>query len=216
MIRINLLPVRAIKAEFGRRRELVITGLSLGLLIVLILGLYLFQSYRLYGLGKDLASLRKEIEALNVQAKGVGELQKKIGELKGKLEVINNLNKKKTGPVRVMESLSSATPPRLWLTEFKENKGNLTISGLAVDNQTIADFLKALSSYDYFKNVDLVEATQIDQEGIPLKRFSIKSNLLYQVPPPTGPEKAGAPSATKEVKPATGEGKPAKKEGKKG
>ncbi|MGH7770727.1 MAG: PilN domain-containing protein [Candidatus Binatia bacterium] len=207
MIRINLLPVKAIKAEFGRRRELVIAGLSLGMAIALMLGLYLFQSYRLHTLGKGLASLRKEIDALNVQVKDIGELQKRNRELQSKLDAINSLSKKKTGPVRVMESLSSATPSRLWLTEFKDNKGNLTITGLAVDNQTIADFLKALSTHEYFQNVDLVEATQIEQDGVPLKRFSIKSTLLYQVPPPSSPEKAGAPSATKEGKPATKEKK---------
>lgn len=208
MIRINLLPVREIQAEFGRRQELIIAGLSVGLAIALIAGLYLFQSSRLSSLEKEITDLRKEVEALNVQAKGMGELQKKIGELKDKLRVIEDLNKKKTGPVRVMESFSAATPSRLWVTLFKETGGALTIDGLATDNQTIADFLKALSSSVYFNNVDLVETTQIEQEGVPLKKFSIKSNLVYQPPPPSAPEKAGATPATKPgAAPATKEGK---------
>lgn len=180
MIRINLLPVREIQAEFGRRQEIIIAGVSLGLTLALILGLYLLQSTRLSNLEGDLAELRKESEALSVQAKGVADLKKKIIDLKGKLEVIEELNKKKTGPVRVMESLSAATPSRLWLTQFKESGGDLTLDGLAVDNRTIADFLKALSNFVYFNNVELVETTQVEQEGIPLKKFSIKSNLLYK------------------------------------
>ena len=40
MIRINLLPVKELKAEVVRRRELMIGGVSLALTGVLILGVY--------------------------------------------------------------------------------------------------------------------------------------------------------------------------------
>jgi len=200
MIRINLLPVREIKAEVGRRQELIMAGASLGLTVALLLGLNLYQSYRLSGLEKELAELRKEIEALNLKARGVAELGRKVSDLRGKLNVIEELNKKKTGPVRVMESLSSATPSRLWLTQFKEAGGALAIDGLAIDNQTIADFLKALSGSVYFRDVDLVETTQVEQEGVPLKKFSVKANLSYQPSPSPALEKAGGTPATTEVK----------------
>lgn len=200
MIRINLLPVREMRAESGRRQELIIAGLSVALTLALMLGFYLFQSSRISTLEMEVANLRKEIAALNVQAKGVADLQKRIGDLKDKLKVIEDLNKKKTGPVRVLESLSSATPSRLWITQFKESGGALTIDGLAVDNQTIADFLKALARSAYFNNVDLVETTQIEQEGTPLKKFSIKSNLSYDPLPAPSSKEAGTAPAAKEGK----------------
>ncbi len=195
MIRINLLPVKEITAEVGRRQELVIGGLSLGLTVAIAVGLYMFQSYRLFSLGSEASALKKEIEALNVQLKEVGDLQQKVKALEQKIKVIDDLTKKKVGPVKIMESLSLATPSRLWLTEFKESGGNLTLTGLAVDNQTVADFLKSLSTSAYFANVDLVETTQLEQDGIPLKKFSIRSQLLYQPPPPAPPQKPAAPPA---------------------
>jgi len=207
MIRINLLPVKEITAEFGRRQEILIAGLSLGATVALVAGLYLFQSYRLYDLTKETDGLKKEVETLNVQLKEVGDLQQTVKALEQKIKVIDDLTKKKVGPVKVMESLSLATPPRLWLTDFKESGGNLTINGLAVDNQTVADFLKSLSTFAYFSNVDLVETTQVEQDGVPLKKFSIRSQLFYQPPvspaPPAPPQKAGtgpAPAPTKEAK----------------
>ena len=124
--------------------------------------------------------MRQEIAALESRAKEVTELQKNIGELKQKVKVIDDLSKKKVGPVRVMESLSGATPVRLWLTEFKENAGNLSLNGMAVDNQTVADFLKALSSTAYFKDVELVETSQAEQDKLLLKKFSLRSRLIYQ------------------------------------
>ena len=202
MIRINLLPIKELTAEVGRRQELVIAGLILGLTVALATTLHVFQSYRLYGLRAEAGSLKKEIETLNVQLKEVGDLQQRVKALEQKIKVIDDLTKKKVGPVKVLESLSLATPSRLWLTEFKESSGNLTINGLAVDNQTVADFLKSLSTFAYFSNVDLVEATQVDQDKVSLKKFSIKSQLLYQpAPPPAPAQKPGAaPAPAKEAK----------------
>ncbi len=192
MIRINLLPVREIRAEVGRRNDLIVAGLSLVLTAVLIGGIYLFQSHRRSSLQKELADLQTEIASLNIQVREVGDLEKKIDELKGKLKVIDDLNKKKIGPVRVMESLSSATPGRLWLTEFKESAGNLSLNGAAVDNQTIADFLRALGRSVYFKNIDLVESAQDEKNRPPVKKFSVKGQVLYQAPSATSDSKSKA------------------------
>jgi len=134
-------------------------------------------------------------------AKEVTDLQKKAGDLRQKVKIIEDLRKKKIGPVRVMESLSGSTPPRLWLTEFKETGGNLSMNGIAVDNQTVADFLKALSSSEYFKNVELVETSQSEQDKLLLKKFSVRSRLVYQPSAPEPPAKdGGATKAPGKVK----------------
>lgn len=191
MIRINLLPVREISAEFGRRQELILAGVCLGLTLVVIAGLYLMQFRSVSNLEAELASLTQEINTLNAKAKGVGDIEKKVAELREKLKVIEDLNKKKTGPVHVMESLSSALPARLWLTQFRETSGNVTMDGLAIDNQTIADFLKALSASPYFQDVELIETSQVEQEGVPLKKFSLSSKVLYQAQAQTDKKEAG-------------------------
>jgi type IV pilus assembly protein PilN len=194
MIRINLLPVRELKAEVGRRQDLVIAGVCLGLTLVCVLAVYLFQYFRVSSLEKEHAALRTEIETLNAQTKEVAELETKIRDVKEKLKAIDQLSGKKTGPVQVMESLTAAVPPRLWLTEFVESGGNLSIVGYAIDNPTIADFLKALSNLPYFKNVDLVEAVQDEQQG--MKKFTLRAAVSY-VPVVSPPDKAGTPQAEK-------------------
>jgi type IV pilus assembly protein PilN len=186
MIRINLLSVRELKAEVGRRNDLIISGIALGLTIVALGGLYFYQSQRVSNLNNELASLRGDIVALNVQVKQVGQLQDKIKEFKGKNRIIEDLEKKKVGPGRVMESLSAAAPPSLWLTEFKDTGGNLVINGQAMDNQTVADFLKALAASSYFKDVELVETTQGGPGPGSYKKFSIKSIVSYHSMPSGG------------------------------
>jgi type IV pilus assembly protein PilN len=180
MIRINLLPVKEIKAEVSRRRELTLGALCLGLTIAIIAGIYVVQYSRVAALENELAGMRAELAILNVKAKGVADLENKIREVKSKHQVIEDIEKKKAGPARVMQSLSAATPGALWLTQFKEVGGNLTITGVASDNQTIAEFLKALGTHAYFQNTELVETTQTEQAGVAPKRFSIRSRLQYQ------------------------------------
>jgi type IV pilus assembly protein PilN len=184
MIRINLLPIKELKAEVTRRRELFIGGIALAASVTILGVCHIYQGYRLSLANTELAELRQEIEKLDVQVKQVGDLEGKIKELGSKHTIIEDLNKKKVGPVRVMESLSSATPNALWLTEFKESGGNLTMSGMAIDNQTIAEFMTALSSIAYFNNLELIETTQIDQGAVALKKFSVKAGLSYQLPSP--------------------------------
>ena len=204
MIRINLLPVKALQAEVTRRREIVIGAVVLGAVLALLIGTHIYQTLELSGLQSELASLRADLQALNVKIKEVGDLQNKIKDLRSKNKIIENLNKKKSGPVLVMENLSSATPNSLWLTDLRESGGNVTMNGLAVDNQTIADFMKAITLSKHFNNVELVETTQGAGPTAALKKFSIKTGVVYRSP-------EAVPTATK-----TKIDTPAKKEEKKG
>lgn len=201
MIRINLLPVKEQAAESLRRQQLTIGGAVLGLAFLAMGGVYYWQ-YREFGrLEKEMADLRNDILALNIKVKEVGDLQNKIKDLRGKNKIFEDLSKKRVGPVRVLESISSATPTSLWLTELKETGGNITLTGLAMDNQTIADFMRALANSKYFTNVDLVEVVQEKSAGAPLKKFSIKSAVLYQPAEPKPVEtkaKADGPAAKKQ------------------
>jgi type IV pilus assembly protein PilN len=182
MIRINLLPFRALQAEVTRRREIAIGGVVLGVVVVLMAGTHIYQSYTLTQLETELASLRREIQALNAKVKEVGDLQNKIKDLKGKNKIIEDLNRKKSGPVLVMESLSIAIPASLWLTDLRESGGNLTMNGVAADNQTVADFLRSLAASRHFSAVELVETTQGTGPTASLKKFSIRAGVVYRPP----------------------------------
>src|ERR1051325_11167622 len=202
MIRINLLPVKALRAEVEPRREIIIGSTVLAVVVVLLGGMHGYQSYQLSQLQTDLTTLRNELQALNVKIKEVGDLQVKIKDLRGKNKIIEDLNRKKSGPVLVMESLSSAVPASLWLTDFKESGGSLTMNGLATDNQTIADFMKAIAQSRYFKDVELVETTQGVVQSATLKKFALKTTIIYRPAEtiPVSSKAAPAVAAKKEEK----------------
>ncbi|HEY1373328.1 MAG TPA: PilN domain-containing protein [Candidatus Binatia bacterium] len=199
MIRINLLSTREIEAELGRRQDIVVAVLGIGGVLALCLAVLLYQVFRTTMLQRELSGLRAEIASIEGSAKEVAQLQATIASLKQKVTVIENLSKKKVGPVRVMESLSASAPERLWVTEFKENGGSLTLNGMAVDNQTVADFMKALQGTQYFRDVELVEAAQTQQDKLALKKFAVRSRLLYQ-PQPEQQAKAAPEPASADAK----------------
>ena len=181
MIRINLLPVPEKPAGAGRRRDLIVFILGLGLSLAVLTSFHLTQSSRLSRLQEELTQIQSQIQRLNTKTRGLADLRKKIPSLREKLRVIRELSRRKTGPARVMESLAVVVPPTLWLTDFKESNGDLTLMGLALDNQSIAKFLKELGSVPHFHQIDLVEATQVEKEERELKRFVMKSKLFYQL-----------------------------------
>ena len=61
MIRINLLPVKALRAEVERRREIIIGSTVLAAVVVLLGGTHVYQSYQLSQPQKELATLRGEL-----------------------------------------------------------------------------------------------------------------------------------------------------------
>jgi type IV pilus assembly protein PilN len=182
MIRLNLLPVRELNAEPDRRRDLILSGASLAAITFTLVGIYLYQSAQLSNLANELPAIRKDVEVLNGKVKELGNLEAKIKELRSKHKVIEDLRGQKMGPTLVMDSLAAAVPSSLWLIELKQSGGILMINGLAMDNQSVAEFIRSLSRSSHFKDVELVETTQADPKTGPYKKFSIQSAISYRIP----------------------------------
>ena len=179
MIRINLLPIKQAAAAERQRQEVVRAGLLFALLIAVFFLLRIKMQHDLTQTETRIVAVEEQLKALESQVKDVKDLEAKEKALDAKLKVIADLGRKRVGPVGVMADLSSATPERVWLTDFTESGGAATLTGQAVDNQIVAEFLRNLSSSRYFTTVDLVESTQ-DQIGEnKLRKFIVKAMIDY-------------------------------------
>lgn len=191
MIHINLLPVKEAQRAIGRRRQLSIAVLSIAVAVMMMLIPYLLQGRKLGAIEDEMGRLQAEVAKLELQSKEVKDLDKKREDLQAKLEVIDQLKQKRVGPVRVLEDLSSSTPEKLWLVDFTEVVSNATITGMALDNQTIAEFMRQLQQSKYFFEVDLVETSQSEAPRVGrgaaapaaaapgFKKFIVKARLDY-------------------------------------
>jgi type IV pilus assembly protein PilN len=199
MIRINLLPVEEARRAAGRRQELAVGMLGLAAALFLFVVAHGWQQARMGAANRDLRHLNVELAAIQGPYADVTRLEQQKQELRDKLRVIAQLEVKKVGPVRILADLSSATPDKLWLTEFNDSGGNLKLAGLGVDEQTVADFLRRLATMPFFHGVDLDETSQVDQGGAKLKQFVIRAQLDYGAPGAPSPQataaaKPGAPT----------------------
>jgi type IV pilus assembly protein PilN len=159
MIRINLLPFRAARKKENIRRQLMIYGLSVVLLLCIMGYTFFDLTSTLNGLKEDEKKIQDELKTYEQTIKRIAELEKKIKEIRSKLEVIRELERNKTGPVHLLDEIAMAVPKdKLWLSSMKENKGNLTLTGTAMDNETIALFMTNLEKSEYITAVDLQTA----------------------------------------------------------
>ncbi|MFI5042002.1 MAG: PilN domain-containing protein [Acidimicrobiales bacterium] len=195
MIRINLLPQQEAQLAAGRRQEMAVAALALGVAVFGLVLAHTWQQARISSANRELGRLGQELAAIQGPYADVTRMELQKKELREKLKVIGELEARKVGPVKALADLSSATPDKLWLTDFSETAGTVKLSGLGVDEQTVADFLRRLAASSMFKAVDLEETSQVDQDGVKHKKFVIKSQVSYLAEAPKGPMAAadGAP-----------------------
>lgn len=195
MIRINLLPTKETEVALERRHQRALVVLGVVLMILIMLVPYVNQQRRLARLDSDIQDTRRQVERYSEQVKEVEQLDKLKADLETKLEIIEDLNGKRVGPQRVLADLSVAAPEKLWIIDFTEVGGSAKFTGLALDNETIADFMRRLQASPYFFGVDLEETTESKDPALAgFKRFIVKANVDYVGRDGAPPEGARAAS----------------------
>ena len=176
MIKINLLPFRAAQRRENVRRQLVIYVAS-----VVLCALVCFLWYQ--NLSKELEKQKHEETRINNDLlkykKTLAEiknLEKRIKEVTQKLDAIKELEKGKTGPVLLLDEIAMAVPVnKLWLTALNESRGSLSLSGTAMDNETVALFMNNLEAAEHIETVDLIGTTLRNaQNGLKVSDFQLK------------------------------------------
>jgi type IV pilus assembly protein PilN len=186
MIKINLLPVRAAKKKESVRQQISIFILTLIAFMVIALGIY---SVTLAKISTAKDEINKSEEEIKRQKEKIGEidnLKKFQAEVKSKLDILNQLRRDKTGPANRLAKLSDAVPEKLWLTRYVESGTSISISGIAFNEELIADLMRNLQASNEFTNVELQVSEQVDISGIKAKRFDIS----FIMKPPKAAETA--------------------------
>lgn len=187
MIRINLLPLRDAERAIGRRNQksLVALGSTISALIMIVP--FMIQGRQISQIEAEISETQQQITVYAKQVAEVLDLERLRVEVEAKLQVVQDLNDQRIGPARMLRDLSVATPENLWLLDFNEGNANATLTGMALDNETIARFMRQLSASPYFVAVDLVETsrraptstTSTADESVSFTRFIVKAKIDY-------------------------------------
>ena len=178
MIRINLLPVRHSRRQEAVKGEIVVALIGLALICVAMSGMYLVVHGELSEARAQNRVLQQGIDKTRQIVAEVEEQERISQDLNTKLRVIKRLKAIRFGPVHMLDELSQATPEKLQLVSVEENQKKVSITGVAVTNEVISDFLGNLEKSDYFSEVYLNAIDQTESGGVKLKEFSISAKLV--------------------------------------
>ncbi|HEX9714815.1 MAG TPA: PilN domain-containing protein [Desulfurivibrionaceae bacterium] len=179
MIRINLLPIRQLKKRARLKTELL--GFSAVFALVLLI-----LAVGWFALAGKIASLREELVALDKKKQSYQPIIKQIDTLKKekqlveqKLDSIKKLQAGAQVTVRVLDEVASRTPTnRMWLNSLQQSSGRLQLQGIALDNETIAQYMQQLEASEYFEKTELTSSAQTDVAKQKLKSFSLIINVV--------------------------------------
>lgn len=199
MIRINLLPTRQIKKRLRLRNELFAFLGAVAAVLVLIGVVGLSQSQRIANLKQTIANLNKEKDSYQAVIKKIEMIKKQKADLDAKLAVIDKLKLNSQVTVRMVDELANLTPVnRMWLQSLQLSASAVKVSGIALDNSIIAQYMKDLSASLFFVDPDLANSSETKIAEKKLKAFALTVTVKgLAVPVP-----AAAPAGAAAAKPA--------------
>ncbi|HVJ05536.1 MAG TPA: PilN domain-containing protein [Candidatus Saccharimonadales bacterium] len=188
MIRINLLgTAKPKKGKKGRRLfvmpQLTTDGPSpliagLAILVVTSAGLYMYHM-KLQSTHEQLQSAIKEADANIASMTKVKQAylqrQKDYDAFKRRFDVIDQLRAGQVGPVPLLTNVSSTVNKTdgVWLLNMKDDGANVSLDGVALGPNSVANLMTNLRRSGYFKNVELHETAQEDNPKIQTFSFSL-------------------------------------------
>lgn len=178
MLRINLLPIRQLKKRAKAKNE--IFGFSfIFVCLLVVLGLvFFFQMGRIGSINAAIASLHQEQQKLAPEIAAVNKLKKDKEELERKISVINHLRAESSITVHILNDVANRVDnSRMWLTSLNQQGSALNLTGVALDNQTIATFMDMLKTSPYINEVNLANASLKRVSGRDLKEFSLTCQI---------------------------------------
>jgi type IV pilus assembly protein PilN len=208
MIKINLLTVerKVAKKKFAIQAGQKITiGCS-----ALLVATALFVGWRYWSVGQESVRLDQEILAAQTEAVRLSSIITQVQQfetrkiqLQERVTLLEQLRKDQAVPVNMLDQISRAMPPMLWLTELKQspNPNEVLITGRSTSVTAFTDFVANLEASGYFKrSIDIVNSQTNSSPTPPGEMVTFSIRALFQRPgegaAPT--VKAGAPSVAKQ------------------
>lgn len=201
MIRINLLTAdRAAAKKQGISFNLAAQKMTI-LASLILVGTVVLIGWRYYSITREAQTLKDDIEAaqrettrLHSVIQRVQQFEQRRAQLQQRVVLIEQLRKGQSGPVHMLDQVSRALPPMLWLSELRQNPANaaeVIIDGRCTTLTGLSDFVQNLEATGYFKrSVEIVSTTAESMPQPPgeLIRFSIRAQ--FQTPGETKPAAA--------------------------
>ncbi len=179
MIAVNLLPVREWKKRESVRQQISIFILSFILLIVTLFAIGFIIQGKVSSQRAELKKLEEKKASLAYVNKKIKEVKQKSKEIETKFKAIEKLQQGRTRTVKILDEIVSSLPiNRMWLTKLELKQNELNLSGIALDNHTVALFMKRLEASKFMKKVKLKNTRRKTIQSHELMQFDLNIDLI--------------------------------------
>jgi len=182
MIRINLLasgpkgPKQ--KPQYDVRAQVM---LGVGVVLVVLAGCWWYST----ALDNEIEALQEEkqnkqgqIAQLQKQVKQVVDFEQKKKLLEDKNRIIEELERSRTGPVKVLDHVSQSVEPlKIWLTKLGVNANMVELEGRALTNDDVVEFANNLRRTEYFTAINLHESKAASENKVNVYQFRLTFRL---------------------------------------
>jgi type IV pilus assembly protein PilN len=209
MIKINLLAVerKHAKKKIALPFTINLAGQSLAIACGgILVATLLFIGWQYLGvrrvsaqLDADIAAAQQETTRLHSIIQQVQQFEQRKTQLQQRVSLIEQLRKDQTGPVHMLDQISRALPPLLWLTDLRQTPvlNEVLVDGRCTTLTGLSDFVTNLEASGYFKkSVEIVSTRAEPQAGAAgeIVTFTIKAQ--FQRPEGAKPVAAAAVATT--------------------
>jgi len=192
MIRVNLLAgerstVKKKSVAFNLAGQKMTIAASL-ILVVTAAGIgwrYWSLTNQSKRLDEEIAAAQQETARLHSVILQVQQYEQRRAQLQQRVALIEELRRGQTGPVHMLDQVSRALPPMLWLTSLRQlgPDGAVLIEGRATTQTTVSDFVNNLEATGYFKkSIDIVNTVAEPIPGPPGELVKFTLRALFQTP----------------------------------
>lgn len=143
-VAINLLPWREARRE--ERNKQFIYALSLVVMVALFILIvtHLFHSSEINHQERRNRMITAELTKLDAKLVEIQDLKKKRDMLLARMQIIQELQSRRPGVVRLFDALPRVVPDGLTLQKISRVGDNLTIEGYAESNSRVSEFMRTI------------------------------------------------------------------------
>ena len=178
MLKINLLPIRQLR-EHARARNEVFGFVAIFVFFLVVLGaMAMLQINKATAIQTETTRLNQEKKTYDKILTEIKKLEADKKELENKIGIIKKLKQESSLTVHVLDEVSrKLDSSRMWLTTLDQQGTSLSLTGIALDNKTIAEFMDSLDASPFISNVNLSDSSLTKVAGQDLKAFSIQCTV---------------------------------------
>ena len=178
MIKINLLPHRALKRAARRRDFYVMAGASFAAsVLIVIVGGVVISSYITTQANRN-AFIKDANAKLDIQIAEIAQLRGEIDALKARKQAVENLQGDRNLPVHMLEELTRHIPEGIYLNSSIQDGMRVALNGYAQSNERIAELLRNLGNNSiWLERPELIEIRLVPVGNRRLFEFGVNVYL---------------------------------------